>query len=458
MATSPQDNIFSLPNLMLQITQHQLLVLITGLAAICILLYLLCRRKARIYLLDFTCYRAPDSYRIPMSMFLEHVFLDNQFDPDSIAFQMKILEKSGFSGETCVPPSLSQLPIRKSLSFAKEEATTVIFSVVENLLKENNINPQSIDILILNSSVFSPTPSLSAMIVSKFRMRSNIKSFNLSGMGCSAGIVSVGLAKDLMRVHQSSLALIVSTEVLNLNWYTGKIRSMLLPQCLFRMGGAAILMSSRNEDRKTAKYELKHLVRTTKAQDDQSYACVFQDADLEDKTGVSISKSILKVAGDALKANMISLGPLVLPISEQFWYGMSIVCQHVQISSKASIYMPNFRKAFEHFCIHAGGRAVIQAMEKNLQLRINDVEASKMTLHRFGNTSSSSVWYELCYIEAKGRMRRGDRVWQISFGSGFKCNSAVWICINTPEPKVANAWRDRIHSYPVDLPDIVKIS
>ena len=74
-----------------------------------------------------------------------------------------------------------------------------------------------------------------------------------------------------------------------------------------------------------------------------------------------------------------------------------------------------------------------------------------MTLYRFGNISSYSIWYELSYIEAKGRMKSGDRVWQIAFGSGFKCNSAVWKCVCDVKPDTATAWRDTIHSYPLDI-------
>jgi hypothetical protein len=32
----------------------------------------------------------------------------------------------------------------------------------------------------------------------------------------------------------------------------------------------------------------------------------------------------------------------------------------------------------------------------------------------------------LAYIESSKGLRRGEAVWQLSFGSGFKCNSAVW--------------------------------
>lgn len=34
--------------------------------------------------------------------------------------------------------------------------------------------------------------------------------------------------------------------------------------------------------------------------------------------------------------------------------------------------------------------------------------------------------YVLAYMESFDGVRRGDRVWQMGFGSGFKCNSAVW--------------------------------
>lgn len=34
--------------------------------------------------------------------------------------------------------------------------------------------------------------------------------------------------------------------------------------------------------------------------------------------------------------------------------------------------------------------------------------------------------YEMRFLEEQQRLRRGDKIFQIAFGSGFKCNSAVW--------------------------------
>lgn len=336
------------------------------------------------------------------------------------------------------------------MAAAREEAEQVMYGALDNLFGNTNVKPKDIGILVVNCSLFNPTPSLSAMIVNKYKLRGNIRSFNLGGMGCSAGVIAVDLAKDLLQIHRNTYAVVVSTENITQNWYFGNKKSMLIPNCLFRVGGSAVLLSNKSVDKRRAKYRLVHLVRTHRGADDKAFRCVYQEQDDKGKTGVSLSKDLMAIAGGALKTNITTLGPIVLPISEQLLFFSSLVVQKL-LNGDVKPYIPDFKLAFDHFCIHAGGRAVIDELEKNLQLLPVHVEASRMTLHRFGNTSSSSIWYELAYTEAKGRMRKGNRVWQIAFGSGFKCNSAVWEALRNVKPSRNGPWEDSIDKYPVKL-------
>ena len=84
------------------------------------------------------------------------------------------------------------------MATAQKEAEQVMFGALDNLFANTNVNPKNIDILFVNCSLFNPTPSLFAMIVNKNKLRGNIRSFNLGGMGCSAGVIAVDLAKDLL--------------------------------------------------------------------------------------------------------------------------------------------------------------------------------------------------------------------------------------------------------------------
>ena len=409
-----------------------------------------------IFLVDYACFKPPVTCRVPFATFMEHSRLILKNNPKSVEFQMRILERSGLGEETCLPPAIHYIPPKPTMEAARGEAEHVVFSAVDSLFKKTGLKPKDIDILIVNCSLFSPTPSLSAMVINKYKLRSNIKSFNLSGMGCSAGLISIDLARDLLQVHPNSNAVIVSTEIITPNYYQGNERAMLLPNCLFRMGGAAILLSNRKQERKRAKYRLVHVVRTHKGSNEKAFRCVFEEEDKEGKVGISLSKDLMAIAGEALKSNITSMGPLVLPASEQLLFLLTLIGRKI-FNPRWKPYIPDFKQAFEHFCIHAGGRAVIDELQKNLQLSAEHVEASRMTLHRFGNTSSSSLWYELNYIESKGRMKRGDRVWQIAFGSGFKCNSAVWRCNRSIQTPFDGPWDDCIDRYPVHIPVIVKL-
>lgn len=263
---------------------------------------------------------------------------------------------------------------------------------------------------------------------------------------------------SLYQVHPNSYALVVSTENISRNWYFGNDRSMLVTNCLFRMGAAAVLLSNRTFDRRRSKYQLSRTVRTHKGADDKSFNCVLQREDLDtQRVGVSLSKDLMTIAGEALETNITTLGPLVLPVSEQLLFFVTLVAKKI-FKMKIKPYIPDFKLAFEHFCIHAGGRGVLDELEKNLELTEWHMEPSRMTLYRFGNTSSSSLWYELAYSEAKGRIKKGDRIWQIGFGSGFKCNSAVWRAIRAIDPaKEKNPWMDEIDDFPVRVPRVAPL-
>ncbi|CAK9142553.1 unnamed protein product [Ilex paraguariensis] len=412
-------------------------------------IYIMTRPRS-VYLVDYACYRPPDHLQVKFDRFMEHSRLTGDFDESSLEFQRKILERAGLGEETYVPEAMHHIPPTPSMEAARREAEEVMFGALDNLFKITKIKPKDIGILVVNCSLFNPTPSLSAMIVNKYKLRRNIRSFNLGGMGCSAGVIALDLARDMLQVHRNSYAVVVSTENITQNWYFGNKKSMLIPNCLFRVGGAAVLLSNILSDRWRAKYKLVHIVRTHKGADDKAFQCVYQEQDDNGKTGVSLSKDLMAIAGGALRTNITTMGPLVLPISEQLLFFATLVTRKL-FDSKIKPYIPDFKLAFDHFCIHAGGRAVIDELEKNLQLLPLHVEASRMTLHRFGNTSSSSIWYELAYTEAKGRMRKGNRVWQIAFGSGFKCNSAVWKALRNVKPSANSPWEDCIHKYPVQI-------
>uniref|UniRef100_A0A7C9EQH9 3-ketoacyl-CoA synthase n=1 Tax=Opuntia streptacantha TaxID=393608 RepID=A0A7C9EQH9_OPUST len=429
---------------------------LTGLAALLFVLGLYWARRPRpVYLVDFACYKPEDERKMSVDSFLKMTENCGAFEDETVDFQKRIAVRSGLGDETYFAKGITSQPPDLSMDSARAEAQSVIFSTIDALFEKTGTRPEDIDILIVNCSLFNPTPSLSSMIVNHYKLDPSVKTFNLSGMGCSAGLISIDLAKHLLRASPNSRALVFSTENITQNWYFGNDRSMLLCNCIFRMGGAAVLLSNKAQDKARSKYELAHTVRTHKGSDESSYNCVYQREDAKGKVGVSLARELMAVAGDALKTNITTLGPLVLPWSEQLMFLVTLVRRKVLKHQKVKPYIPDFKLAFEHFCIHAGGRAVLDEIQKNLQLSEWHMEPSRMTLHRFGNTSSSSLWYELAYAEAKGRVKGGDRVWQIAFGSGFKCNSAVWKAlreVQVSQSSRTNPWAQFIQKYPVKIP------
>ncbi|KAL5209188.1 hypothetical protein ABZP36_004811 [Zizania latifolia] len=423
-------------------------------------------RPRPVYLIDFACYKPADELKVSKAEFIDLARKSGKFDEDGLAFQSRLLAKSGIGDESYMPRCVFEPGTNcATMKEGRAEASAAMFAALDELFDKCHVRPKDVGVLVVNCSLFNPTPSLSAMIVNHYKMRGNILSYNLGGMGCSAGVIAVDLARDMLQASGAGLAVVVSTEAVSFTWYAGKRRSMLIPNAFFRAGCAAVLLSNRRRDFHRAKYQLEHIVRTHKGADDRSFRSVYQEEDEQRIKGLSISRDLVEVGGHALKTNITTLGPLVLPFSEQLLFFAGVLFRHLFPSkastppppsangdaSAAAPYIPDFKRAFEHFCMHAASRDVLEHLQSNLGLRDGDLEASRAVLHRFGNTSSSSIWYELAYLEAKGRVRRGDRVWQLAFGSGFKCNSSVWRAVRRVRRPARSPWLDCVDQYPARM-------
>ncbi|GMN40868.1 hypothetical protein TIFTF001_010089 [Ficus carica] len=406
-------------------------------------------KSSSVYLVDFSCLKPPSFCRVPFSTFLENASKFRSFDSESMAFMSKILSSSGQSEETFLPPALHYIPPKTHHQESIKEVHMALFAVMDDLLTKTSLSPTDIDVLIVNCCGFCPSPSLSSIVVNKYAMRSDVESFNLSGMGCSASALAIDLAKNILKTHENSNAVILSTEILSEGWYSGHEKPKLLLNCLFRMGSAAILLSNKKEAKKFSKYEVVKTLRTQRAFEDKAYLSAIREEDSNGKLGVTLRRDLLQVAGETLRSNVAVMGSSLLPLKEKFRYGVSVLRRRF-LDKSGEIYVPDFKTVIEHFCLPTSGGPVIREIGKGLKLEKRDMEAALMTLHRFGNQSSSSLWYELAYLEAKDRVKKGDKVWQLGMGSGPKCNSVLLKCVRPIVGESSKGpWADCIHRYPV---------
>lgn len=433
-----------------QFILYALLTLFTFLFFSIIKLYIL--KYQPVYLVNFSCFKPPDYCRVPIAGYLEHIRLFDFLDKDSVDFMSKIITSSGQGDETYYPPALFYIPPVPTDGEAMEEVHMVLFPVFEDLLSKTNLEPHDIDILIVNCSGFCPAPSLSSIIINKYNMKEDIKSYTLTGMGCSASAIAVDMAKNILNTRRNSNAIILSTEILSTGWYQGKEKEKLIINCMFRMGSAAILLSNKKGVRKNSKYKLLYSLRTQTASDDKAYYSAMREEDSNGFTGVTVKKESLQAFAETVRSHVVSLGSSILPLVEKLRYVICVLRKSM-IDKSTEIYVPDFKSVIQHFCFPTTGKPMLRKVGKELKLEERDMEASIMTLHRFGNQSSSSLWYVLAYMEAKENVKKGDKVWQLGLGSGYKCISLLWECIGPIAGEAhCGPWADCISRYPIVLP------
>lgn len=96
---------------------------------------------------------------------------------------------------------------------------------------------------------------------------------------------------------------------------------------------------------------------------------------------------------------------------------------------------------------------MLKGLQQAMRLPVDRMLPSFATLRDYGNTSCSTTWYVLAYMESVHGMKRNQTVMQIGMGGGMKAGVNVWRALRDVHD-VHNAWR-HLNGKPVmeaDLP------
>ncbi|PHT34446.1 3-ketoacyl-CoA synthase 3 [Capsicum baccatum] len=314
-------------------------------------------------------------------------------------FLLKAVVSSGIGERTYAP---------RMVFYGREASPTYEDGILEmeeffhdsigNLFKRNKISPGEIDVLVVNISMLACMPSMAARIINYYKLREDIKVYNITGMGCSASLISINIVESIFKNEKNKVALMVTSESLSPNWYSGNDRSMILSNCLFRSGGCAVLLTNKMALKNKAMFKLKQLVRTHHGAKDEAYDSCVQREDAQGNIGFHLDKTLPKAATHALVDNLKQIAPLILPVRELLRFSITLFVRKMNWRSTKRGPKPviNFKTGVDHICLHTGGKAVIDGVGANLNLSEYDLEPARMTLHRFGNTSASSLWCCIC--------------------------------------------------------------
>lgn len=223
------------------------------------------------------------------------------------------LSAFGFPGFTELGPLPWKRAPDDSYEACLREMRTSFGGALQLLLSQSGLRPGDIDILVTNSSIFAPTPSLSSMLVNDFKLKPSVSTLSVAGMGCSFGVLGIGALRDLMRGHEKARrgrtvnAVFVTGECITAGFYLGKDPMMLASTSLVRQGAAAVWLSTKSsfsleggegnekggekaegrrpfskKNKRTvvrAKYRLQHFVKTHNGADDVAYGSMGMRSD-----------------------------------------------------------------------------------------------------------------------------------------------------------------------------------
>ena len=193
-----------------------------------------------------------------------------------------------------------------------------------------------------------------------------------------------------------------------------------MANAIFRMGGAAMIAHNKPSLVKRSKYQLMHSVRVHTGQDDTAYNCISWGPDQDGINGVYLGKDVPVQAGIMLEAVIKLITPKIMTWSQYAEAAYFMYNKKVLQNANYKRYVPDYTKCVDHFALHAGGYAVLKGIQKGMNLPTEAMLPSFASLRDYGNTSSSTTWYTMSYLESIGAVKKNEQIMQVRLALAYE--------------------------------------
>ena len=259
---------------------------------------------------------------------------------------------------------------------------------------DGDIADAGITHLVVASCTGFVAPGIDQLIVAATGIDPSVERTVVGFMGCYAAVNSLRIAHHIVRSEPEARVLVVAVELCTLHFQRTSDLQKILSMMLFGDGAAAAIVSRKEEG-----------IALT---------------DFRSATIPASSSAISWRIGDQ-GFDMVLDGQVPGLIA-------SALADERGRNDKAGLLRGESPEDFDLWAVHAGGRSVLDAVEKGLELPSGALAASRDILRRFGNVSSATLLFVLQGMlqqraTANGAARnsdpRGAKGMAMAFGPGM---------------------------------------
>jgi predicted naringenin-chalcone synthase len=334
--------------------------------------------------------------QIDILQFMQTIYAANETDKRKLRF---LYQQSGIKQRYSVIADYSRpiedwkfYPQTENLEpFPSLEQRMTIYNKQAPLLSVDAIrdclnhvhDPKKITHLVTVSCTGMSAPGLDLQILELMDLEKNISRTSINFMGCYAAIHAIKIADAICKADNEAQVLIVCTELCTLHFQREATLDNITSSLLFGDGSAAILLSG-NDDKHEGLYI------------DNFYSEVIPKGKRDMAWELSSNGFLMTLSG-------------YIPdlIEEDFDKIVERALQKETLS----------KEEISHWCIHPGGKRILEAIYKSLAFSNGQLSTSYKVLNELGNLSSASVVFVL--KEMLKERKQIKKLFGAAFGPGL---------------------------------------